>query len=431
MPKNQSSNVNDMQLEEKRTYATLLELVDEAKKHLDNLKTEPEPKRPDIPPGIPQSILPVLRRIVQQSQVFRDLLRVPVKASEAKSKKVDQDKEKKRKRDDQAEAELAVARTERQKMKDKLDELGTNLWNRTLLINRVTKMAREAARQIDDDHSRKQTRQDALAQWDKLFAYSRYAAYTLIQVAGDDRRGFVRSAGEHEESREVLSSAAELEDILVKKLQKGSDGLTDDRLLRQECSKHVIEYYLARSSFEVDRDNETLAETLMMKAISHCNAAPNDVPPRSATDKEKAGELAVAAAQWFKNGVQLVESQEGEVESAKMLAPFKTPLLEGLGENLQFYFSVLHFGADRSIRKARASLLSVDKDPDALERAQTIINDLMNNPHSVHDGTKMQAFLLINVQILREKNAPSTEIIKIMEKLIDLLDWDDQDELDK
>lgn len=119
---------------------------------------------------------------------MRDLLRVAVKASGAKVKKVEEDK--KRKRDDPAEMDQAVARSqERQKMKDKLDELGThlalphtiatescypgtNLWNRTLVINRVTKMAREAARQIDDDHSRKQTRQDVLAQWDKLFAYS-------------------------------------------------------------------------------------------------------------------------------------------------------------------------------------------------------------------------------------------------------------------
>jgi hypothetical protein len=38
---------------------------------------------------------------------------------------------------------------------------------------------------------------------------------------------------------------------------------------------------------------------------------------------EKTGELAVAAAQWFKNGVQLVESRDGEGESAKMLAPCK------------------------------------------------------------------------------------------------------------
>ncbi|KAJ9094941.1 hypothetical protein QFC21_005733 [Naganishia friedmannii] len=449
MPKNQSSDANDMQLEEKRTYDALIELVEEAKKHLDNLKTDPEPKRPDIPPGIPQSMLPILRKIEQQSQVVKNLLRVPVRPSGAKSKKVEE--ETKRKRDDPAEENMAVTRTmERQKMKDKLDELGTNLWNRTLLIHRVTKMAREVARQIHDDHSRKQTRQDALAQWDKLFAYTRNAAYSLIQVAGDDRRGVVRfvtrglelatktalalfAAGEHEESREVLSSAAELEDILVKKLQKGLDGLSEDQLFRQDCSKHVIEYYLARCIFEVGRDNETLAGTLMMKALSHCNATPNDVPPRSyqhiarkcheigsillsridtqgqAAKDEKTGELAVAAAQWFKNGIQLVEAKDGEGEVAKMLAPFKSPLLEGL---------------------ARASLLSLDKDPDALDRAQTITNDLMKNPDTV-DRSKMQTFLMINVQILRRKNAPSPEIMKVMERLIDLQDWDDRDAVDK
>lgn len=71
-------------------------------------------------------------------------------------------------------------------MKDKLDEqgmlpsasqcasndalLGTNMWNRTLQINRVLKTAKEAT--VDEkDRSRMQMRQEAMGHWKKLFAY--------------------------------------------------------------------------------------------------------------------------------------------------------------------------------------------------------------------------------------------------------------------
>ncbi|KAJ9111062.1 hypothetical protein QFC19_001260 [Naganishia cerealis] len=258
--------MSEMEQDEKRAYDALLELVDEAKRHLDNLKTDPDPKRPDIPPGIPQSILPVLRRIIQEAQVFKGLLRAPIKTKAARDKHIEEGK--KRRREDPAEVQSGVARSqERQNMKDKLDELGTHLWNRTLLMNRVAKLAKEAATQVDNDYSRTQTRRDALAEWDKLFAYSRYAAYALIQVAGDDRKGIVRfimrglelatktalalfASKEQEKSREVLTSAAELEDVLANKLQKGLDGLSDDRLLRQDCNRHIIDYYLARCSLQ-------------------------------------------------------------------------------------------------------------------------------------------------------------------------------------
>lgn len=158
--------------------------MDEAKRHLDTLHLEPDSKRPDIPPGIPQAIIPVLRRVVQQSQAFKTIIRVPIKG---RTKDGKDDAGKKRRREEESQRANSAARSqERQVMKDKLDEqgmlpsasqcasndalLGTNMWNRTLQINRVLKTAKEAT--VDEkDRSRMQMRQEAMGHWKKLFAY--------------------------------------------------------------------------------------------------------------------------------------------------------------------------------------------------------------------------------------------------------------------
>jgi hypothetical protein len=159
------------------------DVVDEARRHLDTLRLEPDSKRPDIPPAIPQAILPILRRVVQQSQAFKTIIRVPIKG---RAKDGNEDAGKKRRREESQRADSTARYQERQVMKDKLDEqgrlssaaqfvsndalIGTNMWNRTLQINRLIKMAKEAA--VDEkDRSRMQMRQEAMGHWEKLFAF--------------------------------------------------------------------------------------------------------------------------------------------------------------------------------------------------------------------------------------------------------------------
>lgn len=159
------------------------DVADEARRHLDTLRLEPDSKRPDIPPAISQAILPILRRVVQQSQAFKTIIRVPIKG---RAKDGNEDAGKKRRREESQRSDSTARYQERQVMKDKLDEqgrfssatqcvsndalIGTNMWNRTLQINRLIKMAKEAA--VDEkDRSRMQMRQEAMGHWEKLFAY--------------------------------------------------------------------------------------------------------------------------------------------------------------------------------------------------------------------------------------------------------------------
>jgi hypothetical protein len=58
----------------------------------------------------------------------------------------------------------------------------------------------------------------------------------------------------------------------------------------------------------------------------------------------------------------------------------------------RLYTFAKHCSTDSLLTKARASLLSVDKDPDALDRAQTITNDLMKDPDSVVSNPSKKIF---------------------------------------
>ena len=131
------------------------ELIKDVDRNLDELRLETDPKRPDILPGIPQAILPILRRIVDQSQAFRTGLRGSVKGKEmgkmGGSGGKGDDASKKRRRESATDPENAAATAAgRQAIRDKLDQegawgtavgdgtdflQGTNLWNRTLLIS--------------------------------------------------------------------------------------------------------------------------------------------------------------------------------------------------------------------------------------------------------------------------------------------------------
>jgi hypothetical protein len=166
--------------------------VDETKRHLDTLRLELDSRRPDILPGIPQAILPALRRVVQQSQAFKTIIRVPIKG---RTKEGNDDDGKKRRREEASQRAITIARAqERQMMKDKLDEhgkfatlcetrltrlsAGTNIWNKTLQIHRVIKTAKDAPAD-DKDRSRMQMRQEAMGHWEKLFAYCGYRAHVF------------------------------------------------------------------------------------------------------------------------------------------------------------------------------------------------------------------------------------------------------------
>ena len=90
---------------------------------------ETDAKRPDILPGIPQGILPILRRIVDQSQAFKTILRASVKGKEPGISTGGPEKGdaagKKRRREGMSNTENAVAGPmERQAMRDNLDQEG-------------------------------------------------------------------------------------------------------------------------------------------------------------------------------------------------------------------------------------------------------------------------------------------------------------------
>ncbi|KAJ9108211.1 hypothetical protein QFC20_003575 [Naganishia adeliensis] len=282
-----------------------------------------------------------------------------------------------------------------------------------------------------------QMRQEAMGHWEKLFAYfreGRYAAYSLIQVAGEERSGNARlimrnlelatktalalyASKDQEEAREIMGTAAELENTLSEKLLNGLDGMAEDTVLRKECSKNIIEYYLARCTLAVVRKCHETGCALLARI--------SESPQQANTEQD--GENALAAVKWFRHGVQLVESKEGNAEVRKSLVQLKTPLLEGL---------------------ARASILSADKDKDALDRAQTITDDLLKSTNLTENRDKVQAFLMINLNIMRRKKAPSLEIAKskenhlshsnhsyryraALEKSIDVIDWQDEDSINK
>jgi hypothetical protein len=106
-----------------RSLISFAGLLEDVHGNLAKLRLETDIKRPDILPAIPQAILPILRRVVQQSQAFRTMLRVSVKG---KIKGGKQDEAgKKRRREAATDPESAVAGSaERQRMRDKLDEEG-------------------------------------------------------------------------------------------------------------------------------------------------------------------------------------------------------------------------------------------------------------------------------------------------------------------
>lgn len=106
---------------------------------------------------------------------------------------------KKRRRETATDSQSSVAgSTERQIMRDKLDEegelnvtvlinsdsfAGTNLWNRTLQMSRMIKLAKEVP--VDErDRSRMQLRQEAFGQWEKLFAYCESARRIISWTDG-------------------------------------------------------------------------------------------------------------------------------------------------------------------------------------------------------------------------------------------------------
>ncbi|GHJ83681.1 hypothetical protein NliqN6_0083 [Naganishia liquefaciens] len=445
-----------------QAYQAILGLVQDANRNLDDLRLETDAKRPDILPGIPQGILPILRRIVDQSQAFKTILRASVKGKEPSISTGGPEKGdaagKKRRREGMSNTENAVAGPmERQAMRDNLDQEGTNLWNRTLPISRLIKTAKEAPIDVKD-RSRMQLRQEAFENWDRLFAHcksrqpasfarltersGRYAAYSLVQVSGDDRtdpRMIMRNlelatktsvalyaARDSQGAGEIMSIAAELENLLSNMLVEGSHGLSDDSLQVQEARRNVVDYYMARCTLEVDRDNENMAETLMKSAIDHCTASAiatrsiqavirkcaeigHSLLSRITNDKsitEADSNNALHAGRWLSKGLQMLDSKEGTAEIAQCISQFKLPLLENL---------------------ARASILSADKDDQALDRAQTITDDLLKSTDLSRHRSQVQSFLVINLDILRRRKSSSQDVSKILERIIDLVDWQNEE----
>lgn len=114
----------------------------------------------------------------------------------------------------------------------------------------------------------------------------RYSFERSRGSAGDHGHGG-GSTSTAQRSEVPLSDFLQLENALSEKLLNGLDGMTEETLLREECSKHIIEYYLARCTLvsrpcvmeaslirlqEIDRNNETVAGTLMAAALGTYHA---------------------------------------------------------------------------------------------------------------------------------------------------------------
>lgn len=105
------------------SFAGLIRDVDSI---LTNLRLDTDLKRPDILPAIPQAILPLLRRVVEQCQAFGIMLHVPVQGK-IEGGKLDQAGNKSR-RDTLSDSEsAATGSTGRQNMLRNLNEAGESV----------------------------------------------------------------------------------------------------------------------------------------------------------------------------------------------------------------------------------------------------------------------------------------------------------------